>query len=111
MQSEESGARIKTLEKIMQEITSVYELANPIGIRAVEFVNANKELLNVGKKNWENEFKLLKYEGVTQIGTSLKSKVIDQFVWKSDMKKPLLVVVITGGEVSSRSTFDSRVLG
>lgn len=107
MKFAEAGERIKTLEKTMDEITSVYGLANPTGIRAVKFINAKKGLLNIRNNNWKKRFKLINYAGVTPIGTSLRLKVIDRFVWTTPpMKKPLLVVIITDGEVSSRSTFN-----
>lgn len=102
MESEQGGERIETLKRTMDEITAIYDLANPTGIRAIKFLNAKKGLLNVRNKNWKKNFKGLRYDGMTRIGTALKAKILAQFVWKTAMTKPLLVMIITDGDVSSQ---------
>lgn len=87
----------------MDHITSVYDLANPTGIRSVKFINAKRGLAKVRSGNWRRNFKDRDYDGMTRIGTALKTKILDQFVWREEMKKPLLVMIITDGEVSSWS--------
>lgn len=100
MQYEQKGTRIKALEGIVGAITEVYELASPDGIRAVKFFNAKNGLQNVRYKDWKNHFNAIKYDGISRIGAALKAKVLDQFVWKNPMMKPLLVMIITDGDVS-----------
>lgn len=101
MQTEQKGDRIKTLKKAMQGITSVYDLANPNGIRAVKFINAKQGIRNYKNKSWKKNFGTRRYDGMTRIGTALKAKILDQLVWKDPMTKPLLVMIITDGDVSS----------
>lgn len=101
MVSEQDGQRIETLKETMEEITTVYQLANKAGIIAVEFINATEGLRGVGKEDWKKCFEDIKYDGVTPIGTSLKRKILDKFVWNAPMTKPLVVIIITDGEVSS----------
>lgn len=104
MKSEEAGGRIKTLEKTMEEITSVYQLGNSIGMKAVNFINAKPTFKKIRVKNWKKCLENIKYDGVTPIGTSLKTKILKKFVWDAPMTKPLVVVIITDGEVSFRTT-------
>ncbi|KAL0631448.1 hypothetical protein Q9L58_009693 [Maublancomyces gigas] len=98
MVSEQGGQRIETLKETMEEITTVYQLANKDGIKAVEFINATAGLRGVGKEDWKKCFEDIKYDGVTPIGTSLKRKILDKFVWNAPMTKPLVVIIITDGE-------------
>lgn len=100
METEQEGQRIATLKSTMKEITSVYDLANPKGIRSIKFLNAKKGLQNIKSSNWRKKFEVHDYNGMTRIGTSLQKKILDKFVWESKMIKPLLVMIITDGDVS-----------
>lgn len=102
MMFEQNGLRIETLARIMREIIAIYDLANPNGIRAIKFFNAIRGLTNVTNKNWRSGFDAIKYDGITRIGNALKTKILEPFVWKTGMKKPLLVMIITDGDVSSQ---------
>lgn len=101
MESEQGGERIKTFKKTMAEITSVYDLANPQGIRSVKFINSKKGLANIRRGNLRRNFAAMKFDGMTRIGTALREKILAQYVWANPMTKPLLVMIITDGEVSS----------
>lgn len=101
METEQDGQRIQTLKKTMSEITAIYDLANPTGIRSVRFLNAKTGLLNVKSTNWKKRFNAHDYTGVTRIGTSLQKKILDRFVYERRMEKPLLIITITDGDVSS----------
>lgn len=100
METEQNGERIKTFKKTMLEITSVYDLANSRGIRSVRFINSKTAFKNIKRGNLRKHFANLKYDGMTRIGTALKDKVLANYVWAGPMEKPLLVMIITDGEVS-----------
>jgi hypothetical protein len=101
MKTEQKGERIETLHRTIHEITRIYDYANEKGIKSVKFLNEKKGIANVKNKNWKRNFKNKVYNGVTKIGTSLSQKVLDKFVWGETMTKPLLVMIITDGDVSS----------
>lgn len=101
MESEQQGERIKTLHSTVSEIATIYQLANPTGIRAIKFMNSKRGLLNVRRGNLDKHFNEMSYNGIRRIGSTLKSKILSQYVSKNSMKRPLLIVVITGGEVGS----------
>lgn len=100
MESEQNGTRIQSLNAIVEDITSVYDLANPSGIRSIEFVNRATGLWHVRSEDWRKESSGVQYDGMSRIGTALKLKILDQYVWKNKMTKPLLVIIITDGDVS-----------
>lgn len=99
MEDEQNGTRIDAMMRAIREITSVYELANPQGIRSINFINTTKRFRNIRTGTLYQPFKSLIYNGITRTGTALRIKVLDTFVWKSPMSKPLLVIIITDGEV------------
>ncbi|KAI5839385.1 hypothetical protein DFP73DRAFT_634587 [Morchella snyderi] len=99
MKTEQGGERIKTLHSTIDAITRVYDLANENGMKSVEFFNGDDGIENVKNKNWEINFNERVYNGVTKIGTSLSQKILNRFVWGREMKKPLLVMIITDGDV------------
>lgn len=96
---DQKGARIKTLQKILNAIAEIYNLARDRGILTVRFLNASKGKKNVTAQTVKTVIKGHDYGGVTRIGTELKKKILDKFVLGIDMKKPLLVMVITDGAV------------
>lgn len=96
---DQKGARIKTLQKILNAIAEIYNLARDRGILTVRFLNATKGKKNVTVQTVKTVIKGHDYGGVTRIGTELKKKILDKFVLGIEMKKPLLVMVITDGEV------------
>lgn len=101
MNFEEGGERKKTLERVLHEITGVYDLANPTGLTAVRFLNATRSKKNVRNCDVAGLLKHRVYNGGTMIGTELKRKVLNRFVFmKKPMLKPLIVMIITDGEVS-----------
>lgn len=100
MQTEQNGERIDSMKKTVEEITSIYDLANPQGLKSVKFFNNKRGYKQINHKNCSRILSQIRYEGLTRIGTSLKKKILDRFVWRDPMKKPLLVMIITNGEVS-----------
>ncbi|KAH0604020.1 uncharacterized protein H6S33_007051 [Morchella sextelata] len=96
---EENGERIKTLQNTMNAITDVYDLANDDGILSVQFLNSAKGKRNITGKRVQTVLNNHCFQGLTMIGKMLEKRVLNQFVFKSPMKKPLLVIIITGGEI------------
>lgn len=109
METEQHGERIKSLKQTVLEITTIYELADSRGIRGIKLLNSRRGFQNVKRSNLRRFFAQLRFVGVTRIGNALKSKILDEYVWPARMTKPLLVVVITDGEVGSPS-FISKTL-
>lgn len=95
MKFEQNGNRIKLLQKLLEAITGVYNLATGQGILSVQFLNATKGKKNVIVQNVQTLVEGHDYGGMQRVGTELKQKIIDKFVLETDMKKPLLVIVIT----------------
>lgn len=104
MNDEENGSRKETLLATMTEITKVYDLANPQGILSIRFLNTLKGKRNANKEKAVALLKGHSYWGSTKIGTVLDKKVLQRFVWGPDpLKKPLLVMTITDGDVCFQS--------
>lgn len=100
MKTEQAGQRIKTLHRTIDEITRIYDYANENGIKSVKFLNEKRGIANLKNSNWKRNFDKKAYNGVTKIGTALGLKVLNKFVWGERMTKPLLVMIITDGDVS-----------
>lgn len=103
MKYEENGERIKTLQRTLENIASVYGLARDQGIMTVRFLNAPQGKKNVTGKTVKTVLKGHNYGGVTRIGTELKKKILDRFITK-DMQKPLLIIIITDGAPEGEAT-------
>ena len=103
MRTEEGGNRIKALESALLLIAEVYTLARSGGILAIKFLNDSTEEMDVRTDTVAEIISEHNFAGWTRIGTELKQKVLNDFV-KGDMKKPLLVLTITDGEVSRTVT-------
>lgn len=97
----EGGDRKKTLKKTLEQITKIYDQANGTGILSVRFINNTKGRKNVTHAKVDSLLDDRKYEGGTMIGTALEKRVIQPFVLTKKMVKPLLVMTITDGIVSS----------
>lgn len=102
MESEENGTRKEMLKRTMEAITSIYDLANPNGILSVQFFNSDIGFKNITQKNLPWLWERCSYGGVTRIGSALGEKILNRFV-VPEMKKPLLVMIVTDGAVSSFS--------
>lgn len=101
MGTEENGERKLTMKDTMKAITEVYDLANDSGLLSVRFFNSDQSFIKVKSKNVYSVWKKCLYGGVTRIGSALSERVLDKYVWAPGMKKPLLVMTITDGAVSS----------
>lgn len=100
MHYDQDGQRKVTLEKTLKTIASVYTHARPEGLYAVRFINSNTGKRNVRKGHVRNILKNHPWRGATRIGTQLERKILNDFVYTgTDMKRPLLVMIITDGAV------------
>jgi hypothetical protein len=102
---EQDGTRIETLKRTMELVAKVYSRATPIGtgekgITAVKSLNSNNDYYGVTSGQLKYFFEYLTFEGTTPIGTVLHEKILKEFVTE-DMRRPLLVIIITDGEVRS----------
>lgn len=93
--------RRQTLNMVLQHVCEVYECTRPQGVLSVKWFNDRQGRKDVTKAKAEgDQLKNHPCSGVTRIGTELKKKIIDKFVYNGkDMEKPLLVIVITDGKV------------
>ena len=103
MRTEWGGNRIKALESSLFLIAEVYTLARSRGILAIDFLNDETEELDVRTDTIAEIISKHNFSGLAQIGTELKQKALDGFV-KAEMEKPLLVITITDGGVSTTVT-------
>lgn len=101
MKYSQDGEQVEQLQRLLGTIASVYTLAREQGILTVRFLNAPQDRQDVNDETSRSVLKDHEFGGVTRVGTELKNKVLDKFVSKVEMRKPLLVIVITDGPVRS----------
>jgi len=106
MTIEQGGTRIETLKRTMELVAKVYTRATPIGkgkkgITAVKSLNSSHDYYGVTPGQIKFFFQYLTFEGTTPIGTMLDRKILKEYVDK-DMARPLLIIIITDGEVRSK---------
>jgi hypothetical protein len=66
----------------------------------VKSLNSSHDYYGVTPGQIKYFFEYLTFEGTTPIGTVLNEKILKEFVTE-DMRRPLLVIIITDGEVRS----------
>lgn len=99
MKFDEAGIRITILQQILEVITHFYSLSQPDGkIRAVRFLNKRVSLDNVTPREINEYIKTHRYDGLTRIGKELEKKILKPLV-TADMTRPLLVMILTDGDV------------
>jgi hypothetical protein len=99
MAATSNAARSKTLQDTLTAVAAVYTPASGgAGITAVEFLNQGKGIKGVKAGGIKELMRNIRYDGLTPIGRQLKRKVLEKYA-KEPMEKPLLVIVITAGEV------------
>ncbi|KAF5093007.1 hypothetical protein D0Z03_002596 [Geotrichum reessii] len=102
MSFEENGERIDDLKLILSRAAFIAAIMDEDGL-AVRFMNSNLE-----GNNLKNEMDIqqligrVQFRGLTPLGTSLKSKVLDPLVCgpaqQNRLRKPVLVITITDGQ-------------
>ncbi|KAF8251044.1 hypothetical protein K440DRAFT_658865 [Wilcoxina mikolae CBS 423.85] len=87
--------RKTTLAKVLKEVITVYQCHRATGIPSIRFFNTSPGKKDVTKDKWEKVMPNV-CRGVTKIGSELKRKILDPFVFKptkedDKLTKPLLV--------------------
>lgn len=71
-----------------------YTYAREKGIVAIRLLNHEK------KAKVEKLMPMIKYDGISMIGTQLEAKILKHYIYEpAKLEKPLLVVTITDGDV------------
>ena len=95
----EERKRLKTMYDTLKAISAVYSLTTEgKGINVVRLLNSPTIYTNVGPGNINSLKKELVFEGLANIGTKLREKILTPYAG-DDMARPLLVIVITNGQV------------
>ncbi|KAH8149100.1 uncharacterized protein LAJ45_06639 [Morchella importuna] len=101
MQWVEQGKRIQVLVDFLKAISHIYSFAGEGmngKIRRIRFLNSRKGSDYVDSAEVEKLLHNHSYSGMTRIGTQLKKKILIDLV-SSKMPRPLLVMIITDGEI------------
>jgi len=98
----EDGTRVKTLRDTLKVISKVYSFGQRDGLTAVRLLNTSKPYFKVKPGNIGPLMKKIVFDGLTEIGTKLQERVLAEHV-KPDMKKPLLVLVLTDAEIEGEA--------
>ena len=110
MAREENGKRITALRDTLKRVAGFATVLNPNGISlrvlndTVGDADNRKSVEGV-----EEAMRGVGYEGPTKLGTVLGSKIIYPMITKKakngKLKKPVIVVIITDGEVSTERRY------
>lgn len=98
--------RIPSLKEILKRVVSITGLLDFDGVQ-IRWINyANDSTMNdiYEPAGLTPIFNVVKFDGSTPLGTKLKQKVIDPMIVAKlagkQLKKPIIVSIITDGEVS-----------
>jgi hypothetical protein len=99
------GDRIPTLVKTLQSVADWATKLEPTGISLRFLNNINDEDGKfdnlVQLEQIEHVFGLVKFAGKTNLGDITRKKILERRILEEKQKKPLIVVIITDGTVSS----------
>lgn len=98
MEMDEDGAQVKTLRDTLKVASEVYSLVEEKGITAVRLLSTKGNYFSIKPGNIGPLMKRIAFDGLTDIGTKLRDKVLVNHV-EPEMKKPVLVIIVTDGEV------------
>lgn len=100
MEVQQDGERIKTLMTTLQRVAWTYSFVSEVGgIVSIKYLNQKKGDRKVKAGHVANIIKSLRFQGLTPLGTELRNKVLKEYADPDKMRRPLLVVVITDGEI------------
>lgn len=110
MKLDQEGRRIVQLQRALETICTIYELANEHGLMSVQFMNAKRACLSFKAKHVPRLNTLTSWDGFTRIGTTLDEKILQRFVpqRRPSMKRPLSIIILTDGDVSKKSFCPER---
>lgn len=106
MPEADGGKGIDVVRGVIEAITHIYsyscngENGKALSIR---FINSDSGGDNVDEAGAKKLLDQHQYSGPTKIGTQLKNKILIPLV-KKDMKRPLIVIIITSSPVSSKDS-------
>lgn len=104
MRSEDRGRRISALRRFIAAITHIYAYScngQNGKVLSIQFLNSDEGKDNVDSQAARRMLAVHEYAGVTRIGTELRKKILTPLV-NEHMKRPLIVIIITDGEVRSK---------
>lgn len=101
---EANDVRIKTLQQVLDVIKYIYYLSQLPGqktIKSIQFLNNGPGGTDVDETNFPSAVAhpADEYSGITMIGTELEKKILTPLVTPA-IARPLLVMIITDGDVS-----------
>lgn len=96
-----TGNRIEVLEDTCQRVADIATFLQPQGI-SLRFLNSSGNFDGlVHKEDIKKKVHSVQYDGVTQLGTMLQSKIIQPFIVDKintkNFTKPLITIIITDG--------------
>jgi|SRR5437667_267254 len=100
-----TGNRIQALQETLQGVAEFATILEPTGI-SIRFLNFehDKDFDNLTNVNEVvQKAQMVRYNGNTRLGQILQQKVVNPILRKANsnvLKKPVIVTVITDGEVS-----------
>jgi hypothetical protein len=100
---EEDGLRVQAMRTFLKRISSITRFFDPDGI-SIRFLNHDEKYDSVtDEATVDNIISNVSFSGCTQIGTMLKQRIVDPMVvgpaQAGKLKKPVLIIMITDGEV------------
>jgi hypothetical protein len=96
---EEAGNRLNTMKMAVRTVSEIYKEARFEGIRSIRFLNKSEEYSNILPERVDRIISEAAFHGLTRIGAELHRKIIQPYVAKTPMLRPLLVMVIIDGDV------------
>ncbi|KAI5841688.1 hypothetical protein BZA05DRAFT_344825 [Tricharina praecox] len=99
MVTEAGGTRIATLFKVLKAVVEVYQLARDGGVVSVRYLNGRQGHKDITKNKMEVVHATIRYTGITMLGTQLRKKILKPFVEQKQMRKPLLSLILTDGNI------------
>ena len=103
MRTEEDGRRIPQMRKICKRIIDVDTIfPETAGVR-VEFLNRESGIDVRTPAQFQERFTRVNFSGYTNLGKELRAKILNPRIYNAkpgEKRKPLLISIITDGNVS-----------
>lgn len=100
---------MQAMRTFLKRISTIAHFFDPEGI-SIRFLNHKRQYDSVTQEEViDNILSDVPFHGCTQIGTKLREKIVDPLVIEparaEQLKKPMLITMITDGKVSRRAKF------
>lgn len=101
-----NNLRIKILQQVLDVIKYIYyvsQLPTNKKVKAIRFLNNGPGAIDVDETNFPSAIahSTDDYDGITMIGTELDKQILGTPLVADTMTRPLLVMIITDGNVSA----------